>query len=696
MHADPRDAGSRTPSFSLPVLIGCLVIFVLPALLVFLVAAGLLVYGNTTFQAPGTPSQAQAVPATPTPSLTPSSPASRTPAPLLQPTPTAQAGQALSIEPPEAIVQAPVERRVYDHLDALLTSDYPIHDFYESARRLSSFDVGPRTISREPFGVGSRHTFFVGTETVMAELVAVTDHTYFWVDVALALDPAAVAAVAQRFERDYYPRLVRIFGQEWQPGIDNDPHFSVLHLAALDTATDELGYFDSGNEYPRSFHEISNEQEIIYLNMDNLSLGSDLYYGTLVHEFQHLVQWYVDGNETEWLDEGLAQLAELYVGLETAETRDYLLAPDTQLNSWDHGVHKIYAHYGAAYLFAVYLWEQLGDSAIGELARHPANGLASVSAVLQGYRPGSTVGDLFAAWAGANYLDDPAAGPEYAYRALELSEPLPEIGIKGLPYDAIHEIAQFGVHYVELELANEMTVTFAGDTRAALLPTAPRSGSQMWVAPVQDNVNARLTRAFDLSGLEQATLTFWTWYDLEPEVDYAYVSASADGGKTWELLTPRYSRAGEYGPAFYGRSETLSVADAAGWFQEVVSLDRYAGETVLVRFELLTYHSSQGRGLALDDIAIPELGYTSDVEGGADGWKAAGFVQVGEWLPQLWSVQYIQKGEAPQIMALPLNSLNQGQWTLAPGEEGGVLVISALTPFVYEPASYWLAVDGDR
>ena len=690
-------AASPTSSRSLPVLIGCLVIFVLPALLVLLAGAGFVVY-----------SAADWPPASPTPETvaaatmpTPYSTATATATPLLQPSPTTPPGgapdrQALPIAPPEAIVQAPVDARLYGYLDALLAIDYPIHDFYESARRLGSLEMGPRTVAREPFAAGSRHTFFVGEETVTAELVAVTDHTYFWVDEALALEPAAVTAVAERFEQDYYPRLVALFGQEWQPGVDHDPHFSVLHLGTHGAATDELGYFDSGDEYPRSFYHISNEQEIIYLNMEKLVLGSDLYYGTLVHEFQHLVQWYVDGNETEWLDEGLAQLAELYVGLETAETQDYLLTPDTQLNSWDNSADSVYAHYSAAYLFAVYLWEQLGEAAVAELARHPANGLASVSAVLQGYRPESTLSDLVATWASANYLDDPAAGPAYAYRALELSEPLPEVGVKGTPFVGVHDVAQFGVDYVELALADEVTVTFAGDTHTRLLATAPHSGSQMWVAPVQENVNARLTRSFDLSGLDRATLTFWTWYDLEPEVDYGYVSISADGGTTWEILTPRYSRAGEYGPAFYGRSEALRVADADGWLQEVVSLDRYVGGPVMVRFELLTYQSSEGRGLALDDIAIPELDFTSDVESGRDGWKAAGFVQAGQWLPQLWSVQYIQKGESPTVTALPLNTLNQGQWRLAPGAEGGVLVITALTPFVYEPATYWLTIDETR
>ena len=607
---------------------------------------------------------------------------------------TTDAKPQVNVQPAAAIIQEPIAPDLNGQLDALLNAEFPIHDFYEAARRLGPHDIGPRTITAAPYEVGDRQRFYTdGATTVDAVLMAVTDHAYFWVDEQLRFDQAAVAAAAGRFEESYYPRLVNLFGQEWQPGVDNDPHFSVLHLSNLDSPTDELGHFDSGDEYPRSFYRVSNQQEIIYLNMDNLRLGTDLYFGTLVHEFQHLTQWYVDGNETPWLNEGMSQLAEIYLGLDTVESADYLLAPDTQLNSWDYAAANVHAHYAASYLFSVYLWEQLGEGAIQELARQRANGLASVNAVLRGYRPGTSLEEFVADWTVANYLDDPAAGPGYYYERLDLRPAVAETSVTFAPSETVREASQFGAHYIPVSLSGETTFSFAGDTLAEFVPVAPHSGEKMWFAPAQENVNAQMTARFDLTDLDEATLVFWTWYDLKFDLDYAYVTVSVDGGRSWETVAPAQARTGEYGPALNGSSANIQAAEKGGWIRESISLNEYAGQPVLIRFELLTYYASNARGVALDDITIPELGYKTDVENGADGWEAAGFVQVGRWLPQHWQIRFIHNTDPPNVVALPLNELNQGQWTLDLGEEGGILVISPLTPFVSEPASYWLFVE---
>lgn len=692
---------SRTPISWL--VAGCLGLLVCLGCLTAAGMAGYFVYQQRMAQGPAaTPTVAvrAVTAAVATASRTATAPAPPNPLAVeASPTParstlTPESKPALNLRPAASIIQEPAAPELDGQLEALLNAEFPVHDFYEVARRLSAYDVGPRTITALPYEVGDRQSFYTDSEsTVDAVLMAVTEHAYFWVDERLSVDQAAVAAAARRFEEAYYPRLVNLFGQEWQPGVDNDPHFSVLHLSNLDSPTDELGHFNSGDEYPRSFYSVSNQQEIIYLNMDNLELGTDLYFGTLVHEFQHLTQWYVDGNETPWLNEGLSQLAEIYVGLETAESVDYLLAPDTQLNTWDYGAEDVHAHYAASYLFSVYLWEQLGDVAVQELAREPANGLASVNAVLQGYRPDTSLEQFVADWTVANFLDDEAAGDAYHYEQLDLRPAVAETSVTFEPYETVRDAPQFGAHYIPVQLSGETTISFAGDTLAELVPVAPHSGERMWFAPAQENVNAQMTARFDLTGLDEATLTFWTWYDLKFDLDYAYITVSADGGQSWEIVAPARARTGEYGPAFNGSSASTRGAEKGGWIQESIALDAYAGQPVLIRFELLTYYASNARGLALDDIAIPELGYATDAERGADGWEATGFIQVGRWLPQRWQARFIHNTTPAEVVTLPLNGLNQARWTLELGEEGGVLVLSPMTPFVYDAAGYWLFVE---
>lgn len=606
--------------------------------------------------------------------------------------PTASVGPpAILATVPESVRQQPATDQAYVTLDALFRADYPVHDLFEVAQRLGRRDAGPRTVQGTPFRVGDRHTFLVNGGQLEATLVAITENTYFWVDEALNLDEALLRNAAETFEEVYYPRLVHLFGQEWQPGVDNDPHFSVLHLASGEGPAGELGYFYSGDEYPRAFSSGSNEQELLYLHAHALDAGSELYFATLVHEYQHLVQWYLDGNETIWLDEGLSQLAELYVGLETAETIDYLQAPQTPLHRWRTD-ETVYAHYAASYLFTVYFWEQLGDEAVRELARHPANGLAAVNAVLAGHRPELSLVEFLGNWTVANFVDDPAAGPDYYYERLELGRAVTEAGIKFAPNEIIRSVPQMGVHYIDIGLDGPATVSFAGDSVAPLLPVPPHSGSTMWYAPAAGNVNASLTRAFDLSGVDAATLTFWSWYDLRFDTDAVYVTVSTDGGGTWELLPLHHGRAGEYGPALTGRSTDRPVTAKGGWVEESVVLDNYAGQRILLRFELLTYGAAEVSGFALDDITIAALNYVDDVETDGAGWQAAGFVRAGQWLPQQWALHYIRRGAVPEVVPLSLDERNQAMWNLDLGPEGGTLVIAALTPFVHPDANYWLEV----
>ncbi|MCA9940227.1 MAG: immune inhibitor A, partial [Anaerolineales bacterium] len=527
---------------------------------------------------------------------------------------------------------------------------------------------------------------------INATLVVVTNHVYMWVESGLELDEQALTKVARQLENDYLPRLQATFGDYWQPGMDNDPHLSVLHLSEFST-DDEIGFFDSGDEYPLSINSASNEQEIIYMNMAFLDVGDEAYMGTLVHELEHLIQWHMDGNETTWLDEGLAQLAETINGLDSVDTYlDWLSQPDIQLNSWSYDdSDDVYAHYGAAYLLSLYIWEQLGSDAVVDLSRDPANGLQAVSNVLHAYRPDLSLEQFLADWAAANWLDGESDSPLYGYNALDLGQPRAATRVKRLPLDTVGELPQYGVDYVELNVSGPVTVTFVGDTWVSLVDSAAFAGNRMWVAPPLDNLSAQLTRAFDLTGLSTATLTFAAWYNLEPDWDFAYVTISTDEGDTWQLLRPDHATTGQYGPAFGGRSRDERDS-TDGWITESISLDAYVGREIWLRFELLTDSALTNGAFALDEIAIPELNYVADAETDDGGWQAAGFVRTGVQLPQTWSVQLIDNGNPTQVYSLPLNAFNQGQATFDLGRRGGVLVIMPQTPFINQPASYWLEV----
>lgn len=677
------------------VLGGCLIIAICMACVAALSFGGLVYYFYTEETAVIPPIEVVEATAVPTPKqpatveILPS--ATPFPAPEVTPTKAEVAVPQPAFTAPNEIVQLPISDDAFADLDRLYETNYPAQDYFETANRLGKYDLAARTVDAPVYEVGETQTFHVDEGEITAVLMAAIGSTYFWVDERLDYNQADVTAAAERLMDEYYPRLNNLFGQEWQPGVDNDPHFSILHLSG-EADSSELGYFSDTDEYPRELYSESNEEELVNLIMGPLEFGEELYYGTMVHEIQHLIQWSMDSNETTWLNEGLSQLAEIYMGLETADTYDYLRQPDIRLNSWDYEDDVIDAHYAGAYLYAVYLWEQLGEDAIQELSRHPANGMAGIRVVVAGYDQTRDLTQFTADWAAANYLDNPAAGPNYYYRSLDFGRPDLELRLDEANLDEIKELNPFGVHYIDLDYRGESTVTFAGDTLVNLIDSPPRSGRQMWFAPAQNDSSLQLTAAFDLSELNRATLKFSTWFDLEEDYDFAYLSISTDNGQTWDVLDPDGARVGEFGPAFNGRSADRNN-NQDGWLKEAISLNSYVGQTVMIRFEVLTDSAVTGKGFALDDISIPELGYNSDIEGGNDGWQANGFLQTGWQIPQQWAVQIIEDGPNPTVTRLPLNEFNQGQWPITVGKGGSVLVITPLTPFTADFATYWLQVN---
>jgi immune inhibitor A len=527
--------------------------------------------------------------------------------------------------------------------------------------------------------VGDRRRFELDGP-VEAELIHVTDHIYVWLVVGVEADRQALIAAGERFEREIYPVVRRTFGTEWSPGVDGDPHLSILHYEDRDD--DAAGYFSPSDELPQWVDRTSNATEMFYINLDGMEPGEEFYFAVLAHEFEHMIHWYNDRNETDWLDEGLAELACRVAGFDPGNNDETFLAqPDLQLNHWPDDDDTT-PHYGAGYLLALYLWEHFGDGLIWDLAHHPADGMAALDAVLDAQGTGVTADEVFADWVVVNVLNE----GQYGY---EHEEWKVDVGI-----DATHDrypasrqttVYPYGTDYVELSGAGDLLIEFDGLSQTALLPVSPHSGETAWWSNRGNRSDAHLVRRFDLSGLSQATLRFWTWYDLERRYDYVYVLASADGGQTWEVLRGEgASGRGDYGSAYNGESD--------GWVEEEVDLSPYAGREVWVRFDYVTDDSINGVGFLLDDLSIPELGLVDPCDEVGD-WQAEGFVLVGPQLPQRWVVQAIEvpAGFGPvRIHRMSLDEQQTGELelTLDGGVERMLLAISALARGTTEPAAY--------
>ena len=189
-----------------------------------------------------------------------------------------------NIGAPEQIDQTFISNQAFVNLDALLTANYPSYDYFEAGNRLGNYNLESRTVPGPKYALGDVEIFYNGEERIEAELLEISEHAYFWVETGITIDLADLSEVAETFETQYYEPTIEIFGSYWDPGIDQDPRISILHVAT--GTSGELGRFNSVDEYPRELYRESNEQEIVYLSMEELDIGEDLYYGTLVHELQ--------------------------------------------------------------------------------------------------------------------------------------------------------------------------------------------------------------------------------------------------------------------------------------------------------------------------------------------------------------------------------------------------------------------------
>lgn len=529
---------------------------------------------------------------------------------------------------------------------------------------------------------------------ITARLRVQTEHVQMWVEEGVWHDVRQLQEAAAVVESQIYPRTREVLGSEWTPGVDNDPHIVILHATGLGEGV--AGYTSGIDELPRTGEPFSNESEMITVDAE-LEAGSPSYYALLVRQLGRLIHWANDRNESRWVEQGLSDLAVRLNGIETdGAVRAYLSDPDTAVTA--AGVNEpSAAHRGAAYLLATYFHERFGDAGTRALVVQPLNGVAGIEATLAQQGSGLAFEDFLGQWLAASYLDgESAALPLYGYSGLELERPSPAETVESVPATIESSVRQMGVDYIVLRGEGDLSVGFAGVTQTVLLDIAPYGGRHFWWANRADESLATLTRAFDLSGVERATLTYWTWYDIEPGFDYAVLEVSADGGTRWDVVAGSGSTGAAVGSSSPGWVYTGKSGDPPGWVQEAADLSPYAGGEVLVRFAYLTDGAVTRPGFALDDIAIPEIGYASGAEDGEDGWERAGFLRTDGFVPQRYLALLIGMGDRIVVQQLPVGEDRQALWSVPLGSERwreAVLVISGLAPFTSEPAPYSLVIE---
>jgi len=610
-----------------------------------------------------------------------------------------------SANPPE-LSRPPVDSISSETLETLQTTIVPINDPRELACRLESICNIPEVMatSAAPRTVGEKQNFWVhnlGTNTnneVPATLRYITPHVYFWVQDQVDVDEGEMKALVDTFENNIYPTNREFFGNEWSPGIDGDEHIYILYARGLGFSV--AGYFSSADSRNPLIQEYSNGHEMFIFNADNTDIGGDYAYGVLAHEFQHMIHWHQDGNETSWLNEGSSELASFLNGYDTGGFDWlYITDPDLQLNDWPNDQDATSPHYGAGFLFMTYFLDRFGENATQLLVKDQANGLESVDDVLHQINAIDPITDkpvtadsFFMDWTVTNFLGDESVGDgRYVYHnypgAYRTSA---TESIFSCPQSSFtRDVHQYGVDYISIQCSGDYTLHFTGSTATSLLPADSYSGDYVFWSNKGDESDMTLTREFDFTNVSgPIELSFQTWYDIETDWDYVYLESSEDGEKWDIMITPSGTGTDPSGNS-YGWGYT-GVTD--GWKEEKVDLSAFAGKKVYLRFEYVTDAAVNGEGFMLDDVKVDAAGYSSGFEPDDGGWQADGFVRVQNVLPQTFGLALIKTSDSSVTM-IPLNTDQTADIpiSLKDGEKA-YLVVSGLTRYTRVPATYQIEI----
>lgn len=301
--------------------------------------------------------------------------------------------------------------------------------------------TAPTLPAAPALAIGAERTFFapdfrsMQQYTVSAVLRGIGSFCYIFVEEAewnARVTPRTVQAIIRAFDnatpanpqQGIYPTLTKFFGVP--PDIDGNGKVILLLLNIQDARGADhytAGFFNPADQHQgllrnpgfRGFPIRSNEAEILYIDTQPLNPNSEKAHNVIAHEFQHLLNWHHDPREATWVDEGCAEYASFLCGYSLLEhVAAFEKMPSVSLVTWPTGDANSLPHYGAAFLWMLYLHEQYGGiGTLIEIVQNRGTSLTGVSDALASRGITQTIPDIFIEWKLANYLSD--------YRAVKLS-----------------------------------------------------------------------------------------------------------------------------------------------------------------------------------------------------------------------------------------------------------------------------------
>jgi immune inhibitor A len=207
-------------------------------------------------------------------------------------------------------------------------------------------------------------------------------------------------------------------------------------------------------------------------------------------------------------------------------------------------------------------------------------------------------------------------------------------------------------------------------------------------------MDATLTKTVDLRSQTAPKLAFWTWYGIESDYDYAYVTVSTDGGLRWTPLKTEASSSTDPNGQNLGNGITGSSSGetATGWKHLTADLAPYAGKQALLRFEYVTDGNLNFGGFAVDDIEI--TGMPIDEAETDNGWTTSGFIRSTNLVSQRFAVQVLHFGG--DRATVERRTVENGEITLdldTGGDRRALLAVTGFAVRTTEPVAFSVSAE---
>ncbi|SFK56766.1 Immune inhibitor A peptidase M6 [Halobacillus dabanensis] len=403
------------------------------------------------------------------------------------------------------------------------------------------------------------------------------------------------------------------------------------------------------------------------------------FFGTTIHELQHLIHADNDGDETSWLNEGMSTFSEYLGGYGLSEgSINFLLDhPENSLTNWDEHVGaetgpETIADYGLVQLFTLYNYERFGQEFIRSVATDELNSIESFENAYKEFGLNVTFNEVYQDFSTALVVDDPKfKGGKYGFENIDLRSLPGEDGDergttvnfeKAKDYEK-DGVPAWGTDFKEfdfqpgekVESFEFNGVDFEDNTWESVESPLNSENQVLWAGEGHELDNNLIFEA-DLTNVEEATLNFDNYIDIEEEWDFGVVQVSTDNGQTWtslenentrsDVVEEGYPKIKENVPGFTGHYDEFQ--------NETFDLSDYAGQKVHVSFRYLTDWGYNDSGWFIDNIEIPEIGLSYD------GDSKEGFMSKAELLKNYvnYGVTFIKEKKNGKYQVVEVDPFN--------------------------------------